>query len=244
MKKWRFMRFLSLILVLAMLIETLPVQSFASTDDASTAVVVEEGQPEVSVLGEVESLREEDTKHFRLSDGSFVAVSYGQPVHFQSEDGEWRDIDNSLSLAAGAYRTANANTPAAFSSTLTDGKLFSVKHNRTSVSMSILDTITAERMISGELDTEATEPEETDPTEATVETIPEEVIPEETLPEEAVPAQTEPVEEAAEAPTEPVAETVPETGSSEEEIIADAESDAEMEAAVEDILSEDLPENE
>ena len=96
MKKWRFMRFLSLILVLAMLIETLPVQSFASTDDASTAVVVEEDQPEVSVLGEVEILREEDTKHFRLSDGSFVAVSYGQPVHFQSEDGEWRDIDNSL----------------------------------------------------------------------------------------------------------------------------------------------------
>ena len=57
MKKWRFMRFLSLILVLAMLIETLPVQSFASTDDASTAVVVEEDQPEVSVLGEVEILR-------------------------------------------------------------------------------------------------------------------------------------------------------------------------------------------
>ena len=53
----------------------LPVQALAATDNESTAVAVEEGQHEVSVLGEVEDLREEDTKHFRLSDGSFVAVS-------------------------------------------------------------------------------------------------------------------------------------------------------------------------
>ena len=76
MKRWRSTRFLSMILVLAMLFQMLPVQSLAATDDESTAVAVEEGQHEVSVLGEVENLREEDTKHFRLSDGSFVAVSY------------------------------------------------------------------------------------------------------------------------------------------------------------------------
>ena len=193
MKKWRFTQFLSLVLVLAMLFQMLPAQCFAATYDTSTAVEVEDSQHEVSVLGEVEDLREEDTKHFRLSDGSFVAVSYGMPVHFQNGNGEWTDIDNCLSLAAGAYRTANSSTPVAFSSTLTDGKLFSVEHNGQSVSMTLLDTEMADRMISGEPVPEETEPEETEsePIETTEAT-------EETVPEETQPPQTEPVEETTE----------------------------------------------
>ena len=220
MKRWRSTRFLSLVLVLAMLFQMLPVQSLAATDDASTAVAIEEGQHEVSVLGEVENLREEDTKHFRLSDGSFVAVSYGMPVHFQNGNGEWSDIDNRLSLAAGAYRTANASAPVAFSSTLTDGKLFSVEHNDQAVSMTLLDTDMADRMINGELEPEETEPEETEPeitepvetteaTEATEETVPEETQPQ-TEPVEEVPEETEVVTEATE-------EVITETESDESE---------------------------
>lgn len=197
MKRWRSTRFLSLFLVLALLFQMLPVQALAATDNESTAVAVEEGQHEVSVLGEVEDLREEDTKHFRLSDGSFVAVSYGMPVHFQNGNGEWTDIDNRLSLAAGAYRTANATAPVAFSSTLTDGKLFSAEHNGQSVSMTLLDTAMADRMISGELEPEETVPDETDPTEITEATEATEVT-EATVPEETQPSQTEPAEEVPE----------------------------------------------
>ena len=95
MKTWRSTRLLSLILVLAMLIQMLPPQAFAlsSSEDSVIATATEaESQPVVTVLGEVEELREEDTKHFRLSDGSFVAVSYGLPVHYEDEDGQWQDI--------------------------------------------------------------------------------------------------------------------------------------------------------
>ena len=95
MKSWRFTRLLSLILVLAMLIQMMPVQSFAAST-GSSAVDVSSGQPATTVVGEVEDLREEDTKHFRLSDGSFIAVSYGMPVHYEDEDGNWEDIDNTI----------------------------------------------------------------------------------------------------------------------------------------------------
>lgn len=242
MKRWRSTRFLSMILVLAMLFQMLPVQSLAATDDESTAVAVEEGQHEVSVLGEVENLREEDTKHFRLSDGSFVAVSYGMPVHFQNGNGEWMDIDNHLSLAAGAYRTANASTPVAFSSTLTDGKLFSVEHNGQSVSMTLLDTVMADRMISGELVPDETAPEETvpedtEPTEATE-------VTEETVPQETQPSQTEPVEEAPEEPevtTEATEEGNIETEPDSFESDTDAQAEDTLDAAEEDPF-EPMPE--
>lgn len=41
------------------------------------------------VIGEMDKLREEAVKHFRMSDGSFLAVQYDGPVHYQDTDGEW-----------------------------------------------------------------------------------------------------------------------------------------------------------
>ena len=95
----------------------------------------------LTVLGEVESLREEKIKHFRLSDGSFVAVSYGMPVHYQDSDGQWQDIDNSLLLEAESLETANECAPAAFSRDLAEGEIFTASQGDYSVSMSLLDTV-------------------------------------------------------------------------------------------------------
>lgn len=48
------------------------------------------------VVGEIEELRNELSKSFLLSDGSFSVATYDTDVHYQSEDGEWEEIDNSL----------------------------------------------------------------------------------------------------------------------------------------------------
>ncbi|MBO4860157.1 MAG: RICIN domain-containing protein, partial [Clostridia bacterium] len=45
---------------------------------------------------EIESLREESSKHFQLEDGSYQAIAYGAAVHRMDADGKWRDIDNRL----------------------------------------------------------------------------------------------------------------------------------------------------
>ena len=47
------------------------------------------------MLGEVTENREEEEKHFRMEDGSFVGVNYGVPVHYAQGE-EWKDIDNTL----------------------------------------------------------------------------------------------------------------------------------------------------
>ncbi len=45
---------------------------------------------------EVTSLREESVKTFQIENGNFVAAIYGEAVHYQDENGNWQEIDNSL----------------------------------------------------------------------------------------------------------------------------------------------------
>lgn len=199
MKTWRFTRLLSLILVLAMLIQMMPVQSFAAST-GSSAVDVSSGQPATTVLGEVEELREEDTKHFRLSDGSFIAVSYGMPVHYEDEDGNWEDIDNTIvqNSETSTYQLNREDAVVAFANALTNGTVLTTSKDGKSITMSVLDTNQAVQMIAGEEAAELmgeedaeTQVAETVPAETVEETVPEETEavtePEETVAETAVP---------------------------------------------------------
>ena len=215
MKSWRFTRLLSLILVLVMLIQMMPVQSFAAST-GSSAVDVETGQPVTTVLGEVEDLREEDTKHFRLSDGSYIAVSYGMPVHYEDEDGNWEDIDNTIvqNSETSTYQLNREDAVVAFANALTNGTVLTTSKDGKSITMSVLDTNQAVQMIAGEEAAELMGEEET-ATQA-AETVPEETV------EETVPEETEAVTE----PEETVAENVPEETEAEtehEETVAETE---------------------
>ena len=91
----------------------------SSENSAETAIEVAEGEASETVLGEVDGLRAESQKHFRMADGSFLAVDYGMPVHFSSgldEDGEpiWEEIDNTLLLqpetAQAAFSASGENS--------------------------------------------------------------------------------------------------------------------------------------
>ena len=50
---------------------------------------------EVEIVSEIEDMRTEYTKYFRMSDGSYMAAQYAQPVHFK-ENGEWKEYDYSI----------------------------------------------------------------------------------------------------------------------------------------------------
>ena len=63
------------------------------------------------VIGEMDELREEAVKHFRMSDGSFLAVQYDGPVHYQDTDGEWQDIDNTQVSVSGSTDGSAYTTP-------------------------------------------------------------------------------------------------------------------------------------
>ncbi len=116
-----FMRMLSLILIVSLLWNMLPVSVLgaalrAAQDEADTPVVLEpsiieetEQPEEISIIGELTDRRTENIKEYLLSNGNTLAAVYGNPVHYQ-EDGQWKDIDNTLTTKAdGTYvNTAGA----------------------------------------------------------------------------------------------------------------------------------------
>ena len=108
----RFLRVLSFLLVLVLTVQMSGVLEAAALTPKTGESVVPPAMPETTnisisettaipteepeIVGEDITKREESVKHFRLSDGSWMAVSYSDAVHYQGSDGSWLEIDNTL----------------------------------------------------------------------------------------------------------------------------------------------------
>ncbi len=111
--KRSYLKVCACVLILTMLTEILPADAYATVNAAVSSVNseleetntvingVQNEQPEEvtppQVLGEIESERTAYEKQFYMSDHSIKVVVYSEPVHYY-EDGEWKDIDNTLTL--------------------------------------------------------------------------------------------------------------------------------------------------
>ncbi len=105
--------------------------------DADASDVSSAGEDAPYVLAEETSLRGEAEKHFRLSDGTYLAVQYARPVHLQTADGQWADLDNELTLCQGAYQADNGLTTASFAQNLSTGELFTASYRDYTISMAL-----------------------------------------------------------------------------------------------------------
>ena len=96
----KIQRVLSAILILVML--TPVVDLYVSAGDEEI----------VTVIREDENMRGEHEKHFVLSDGTMLAVSYPEAVHVPDETGRYIDIDNRLYFneESQCYENINNNT--------------------------------------------------------------------------------------------------------------------------------------
>lgn len=96
---------LAIILAMTTILQAMPMSAFASLAeelnqpvDATEFVSDNDEKPaeDAYILFEDENKRELSSKQFRMSDGSFMAVSYPEQVHFIDNDGKYADIDNRL----------------------------------------------------------------------------------------------------------------------------------------------------
>ena len=88
-------------------------------------------------LYELTELRSENVKHFRLSDGSYIAAQYTSDVHYLDESGIWQDIDNTLSLDGDELVTADSRIKLA-KKINGSGKLLSLKNESYSIDLSVI----------------------------------------------------------------------------------------------------------
>ena len=87
-------------------------------------------------------MREENEKHFRLSDGTYEAVVYSQPVHRKDKDGIWQDIDNTIELKSDSNvsKYVTQDSRVSFANKFEVGSdLFVLSENGYSISMSLLN---------------------------------------------------------------------------------------------------------
>ena len=160
----------AIFLSLIMIFYCLPIGSFAKAESISNEAVAEtptEAVEEwhiideqeiitdemIGAVSEITSLREENVKHFRLSDGTYEAVVYSQPVHRKDQNNVWKDIDNTIELTTDVnvskYSTQNSRVTFADRST-NNADLFTLSENGYSVSMKLLS---AENEFNNELGT-------------------------------------------------------------------------------------------
>ena len=116
--KRKFFRSLAIACSIAMLVQTFPMVTLAQTEPTIPATVTESGSKtllpigsdtneeittdiaaneagESPIVGEDTTRRTSNEKHFRKADGSFVQISYDEPIHYE-KDGKWEEIDNTL----------------------------------------------------------------------------------------------------------------------------------------------------
>ena len=108
MKK-QFRSLLCGLLITILCVLQIPVHAVDITSPSFTpATSDEETVPSGKIVKEIVALRESNVKHFELDDGTYQAIVYGRDVHFMA-NGQWEDVDNTLSLrpSDGRYQTAD-----------------------------------------------------------------------------------------------------------------------------------------
>ena len=142
-------RIISFILCLLIVFFATPSVIFAEAADAiksqdNTKSSSSDNPDIYSYIGdayEVEALREENTKHFHLENGSFVAAQYNYPVHYVDGNGTMQDIDNQLSEASGGVY-ANKNARIKFAKKITGNEvLFTLHEGNTKITLSLNNAV-------------------------------------------------------------------------------------------------------
>ncbi len=86
--------FISVFLLLAVFMQTVIISPIAATEENG--------------IYEISEFRKEYEKHFAMPDGTVVATTYREPVnYYDTATQAWKEIDNTLSLVAGRYRTGD-----------------------------------------------------------------------------------------------------------------------------------------
>ena len=166
---------ISIILTIIMLVTTcsaaFPVLATDNSDDDffDELFVPQEENSEAYIVSEAVEKREENAKHFRMSDGSYVVAQYNTPVHYLDENGEWVDIDNTISEAEATteqtelfgtdelYSTANGSENVVFaeksnSNTLVsyEAKEYPISFNYQSAKKSYINVVDNEIVLEGD----------------------------------------------------------------------------------------------
>lgn len=121
---------ISIVLVIVMLFTgILPVFAVTITTD-------KEELTGADIVSEDVSKREEFVKHYLTGDGTYFAVSYAEQVHYLDDNGNWKEVDNTIStnILTGEKSTKNDKFKVKFANKANKDKLVSIQTDEFKVS--------------------------------------------------------------------------------------------------------------
>lgn len=158
MKQKKF-RWLAMVLMVAFALGSVSSSTSAASLEASVSSGISEVQPQVAtIVKEEEGLRRAYEKHFLLSDGSYEAMVYDEPIH-KYVDGLWKEIDNTLTLKTNAkgveqYSNVDGLIDVSFSQKF-GSKLATVRDGEYAISWDISGALSNTKLTTGEQDFKA-----------------------------------------------------------------------------------------
>lgn len=106
--KSMWLKCLSLLMCLTLLISCIPLDNFSKAFAETTEVepVITEKNTNLTTRTEIPSLRTANSKTYRNPDGTFSAEISHAPIHYKDEKNTWSPINNSLieNTAEGVYQ--------------------------------------------------------------------------------------------------------------------------------------------
>lgn len=145
-RKWIYFRTLAVTLAVSMILTGMPLDGIMGF--FTRAQALSSNTAEATVVEEVTSLRDEYSKTYLMSDGTYRAVATALPLHFleKDKDGDenWEDIDNSLTLVTGEdgqkeYQNTKAPFIARLPEKLGEGRAVSLSKDGFTLSMEMLE---------------------------------------------------------------------------------------------------------
>ena len=113
-----------------------------TSGDTGTEKLSVSSSGEAEVLWEVKENRTENTKYFRMSDGSYRAALYAYDVHYKTEDG-YEEYDNTFKTASlrgkTVYTPTKSNMNIAFASNGIQDGIFTFGEENYSVQVALVD---------------------------------------------------------------------------------------------------------
>lgn len=138
-----FIRAISIILMIILLIHTTSVASFATDISPNSNIepteYVREKSPQKpkEIKEEIVSKRGPYEKHFLCNDGSCIAATYPEQIHFLDSNNNWVEIDNSLSLRDDRIANQNQELEVSFSKKSDENNMVNLHHKNFELSWSL-----------------------------------------------------------------------------------------------------------
>lgn len=137
----KLMSTIAILLSAAVIITTVPAGADAAAEQALNYQKPANAADETEIISEIKEKRESNVKHFLMRNGNYAAAVYPYDIHYENQNGELEEINNSLTAENDGNDDVFSNQSniitAKFMKKSNASKLYTIKKGANQIKVSI-----------------------------------------------------------------------------------------------------------